>query len=338
MVSSISPAYNLTIGNSASAPYTLKVMTIVALIFTPIVLVYQGWSYWVFRARVRRPSEVIRTAPSRRRADLTGQSRRPADRLDTAPVGRGRASADRRPPAGRRAGRPPPVDRARATRQYLVAAVAVGCRHDRCAWWPRPSLLGVDRPGVLIGHAHLGRAVPAAGRPRRGLRSPGRPVRGSGEVAAHRTSAEVTSTLRRQLLDQGRVPRALLAGRRAHRRAGRIGHPGRRRPRRSTSPATCPPRSSAPRPGRPPRLRRCGATGARSSSWPSRCSSSPCSWSSSASRPNGTPTAQWTRLSGLAATFYDLLQGLPTLRAFGRHDAGRRTLERADRGLPRRRP
>ena len=53
MVSSISPAYNLTIGNSASAPYTLKVMTIVALIFTPLVLVYQGWSYWVFRARVR---------------------------------------------------------------------------------------------------------------------------------------------------------------------------------------------------------------------------------------------------------------------------------------------
>ncbi len=56
MVSSISPAYNLTIGNAASAPYTLKVMTIVALIFTPLVLVYQSWSYWVFRARVRRPA------------------------------------------------------------------------------------------------------------------------------------------------------------------------------------------------------------------------------------------------------------------------------------------
>jgi cytochrome d ubiquinol oxidase subunit II len=57
MVSSISPAFNLTIGNSASAPYTLKVMTVVALIFTPLVLVYQGWSYWVFRARVRRPGD-----------------------------------------------------------------------------------------------------------------------------------------------------------------------------------------------------------------------------------------------------------------------------------------
>jgi len=42
---------------------------------------------------------------------------------------------------------------------------------------------------------------------------------------------------------------------------------------------------------------------------------------------------QWERLSGLAATFYDLLQGLPTLRAFGRADAGRSTLERANREL-----
>jgi len=58
MVSSISPAFNLTIGNSASAPYTLRVMTVVALIFTPLVLVYQGWSYWVFRARVRRPGDA----------------------------------------------------------------------------------------------------------------------------------------------------------------------------------------------------------------------------------------------------------------------------------------
>jgi thiol reductant ABC exporter CydD subunit len=38
---------------------------------------------------------------------------------------------------------------------------------------------------------------------------------------------------------------------------------------------------------------------------------------------------QWARLSGLAATFYDLLGGLPTLRAFGRADDGRRSLENA---------
>jgi cytochrome bd ubiquinol oxidase subunit II len=45
-------AYSLTVHNASSSDYTLKVMTVVALIMTPIVLVYQGWSYWVFRARV----------------------------------------------------------------------------------------------------------------------------------------------------------------------------------------------------------------------------------------------------------------------------------------------
>jgi len=44
-------------------------------------------------------------------------------------------------------------------------------------------------------------------------------------------------------------------------------------------------------------------------------------------------TRQWDRLSGLAATFYDLLQGLPTLRSFGRVGDGRATLERANREL-----
>ena len=48
---------------------------------------------------------------------------------------------------------------------------------------------------------------------------------------------------------------------------------------------------------------------------------------------NRSAARQWERLSGLAATFYDLLQGLPTLRAFGRADDGRATLERANREL-----
>jgi cytochrome bd ubiquinol oxidase subunit II len=54
MISSLDPAYSLTIYNAASGPYTLTVMTIVALVFVPIVLVYQGWSYWVFRKRVEK--------------------------------------------------------------------------------------------------------------------------------------------------------------------------------------------------------------------------------------------------------------------------------------------
>ncbi len=42
----------LTAAGAASTPYTLKVMTYVAVIMTPIVLVYQAWTYWVFRQRV----------------------------------------------------------------------------------------------------------------------------------------------------------------------------------------------------------------------------------------------------------------------------------------------
>jgi cytochrome d ubiquinol oxidase subunit II len=52
MISSTDPAFSLDIWNAASSPYTLKVMTIVAIIFVPIVLAYQGYTYWVFRKRV----------------------------------------------------------------------------------------------------------------------------------------------------------------------------------------------------------------------------------------------------------------------------------------------
>ncbi|MGD2206440.1 MAG: cytochrome d ubiquinol oxidase subunit II [Anaerolineae bacterium] len=54
MVSSMDDAWSLTIYNASSSPYTLRVMSIVALIFVPIVLLYQGWSYWVFRQRIGR--------------------------------------------------------------------------------------------------------------------------------------------------------------------------------------------------------------------------------------------------------------------------------------------
>jgi cytochrome d ubiquinol oxidase subunit II len=54
MPSSIDPANSLTVFNASASPLTLKVMTIVAIIFTPIVLLYQGWTYWVFRKRLGR--------------------------------------------------------------------------------------------------------------------------------------------------------------------------------------------------------------------------------------------------------------------------------------------
>ncbi|MFI6181342.1 cytochrome d ubiquinol oxidase subunit II [Nonomuraea sp. NPDC051191] len=48
----LDPANSLTVTNAASSPYTLTVMTWVAAIFTPLVLGYQAWTYWVFRRRL----------------------------------------------------------------------------------------------------------------------------------------------------------------------------------------------------------------------------------------------------------------------------------------------
>jgi cytochrome d ubiquinol oxidase subunit II len=52
MPSSTSPAYSLTVHSASSTHYTLVVMTWVAVIFTPIVVAYQTWTYWVFRQRL----------------------------------------------------------------------------------------------------------------------------------------------------------------------------------------------------------------------------------------------------------------------------------------------
>jgi cytochrome d ubiquinol oxidase subunit II len=52
MPSTINPAYSLTTTNASSTSYTLSIMTVVAVIFTPLVLLYQGWTYWVFRRRI----------------------------------------------------------------------------------------------------------------------------------------------------------------------------------------------------------------------------------------------------------------------------------------------
>ncbi|MBI4941675.1 MAG: cytochrome d ubiquinol oxidase subunit II [Actinobacteria bacterium] len=48
----INDAADLTISNASSTQNTLTVMTWVAVIMTPIVLVYQSWTYWVFRSRI----------------------------------------------------------------------------------------------------------------------------------------------------------------------------------------------------------------------------------------------------------------------------------------------
>ncbi|MEU8331821.1 cytochrome d ubiquinol oxidase subunit II [Micromonospora sp. NPDC048839] len=50
--STLDAAGTLTATNAAATPYTLKIMTWVAVIFTPVVLAYQAWTYWVFRKRI----------------------------------------------------------------------------------------------------------------------------------------------------------------------------------------------------------------------------------------------------------------------------------------------
>jgi len=55
ITSSTAFADSLSIATAASQRYTLNIMTIVALIFTPFVLMYQGWTYWIFRKRIKLP-------------------------------------------------------------------------------------------------------------------------------------------------------------------------------------------------------------------------------------------------------------------------------------------
>ncbi|HZG05430.1 MAG TPA: cytochrome d ubiquinol oxidase subunit II [Streptomyces sp.] len=52
MPSTTDPAWSLTVTNSSSSHYTLTIMTWLAALATPLVLLYQGWTYWVFRKRI----------------------------------------------------------------------------------------------------------------------------------------------------------------------------------------------------------------------------------------------------------------------------------------------
>lgn len=54
LISTLNPLWSLTIYNASSSPYTLKIMTIVAVTLVPIVLCYQAWSFWIFRKRVTK--------------------------------------------------------------------------------------------------------------------------------------------------------------------------------------------------------------------------------------------------------------------------------------------
>ena len=69
-------AYSLTVAGASSAHYTLAVMTWVAVIFTPVVLAYQAWTYWVFRKRLTVTDFSVSSAGAGIVPDRTGESGR----------------------------------------------------------------------------------------------------------------------------------------------------------------------------------------------------------------------------------------------------------------------
>src|SRR6266700_272235 len=59
MISSLNPAWSLTIYNASSSAYTLTVMSIIAITVVPFVLTYQAWNYWVFKKRVAHTAVAV---------------------------------------------------------------------------------------------------------------------------------------------------------------------------------------------------------------------------------------------------------------------------------------
>ena len=92
--SSTSAVFSLTVNNASSPHYTLVVMSWVALIFTPIVLGYQSWSYWVFRKRLTS-SDIPGARPTPGPAPVSGHERaepaEPAGGLEPAEPAGGRS-------------------------------------------------------------------------------------------------------------------------------------------------------------------------------------------------------------------------------------------------------
>ncbi len=56
--SSMDTAYSLTAHNAASSPLTLKIMLVVVILFVPIVLAYQIWTYNLFKGKVTQEDMV----------------------------------------------------------------------------------------------------------------------------------------------------------------------------------------------------------------------------------------------------------------------------------------
>jgi cytochrome d ubiquinol oxidase subunit II len=72
MVSSTNHSYNLTVSNASAGHYGLVVMTVAAVLLFPVVLLYQGWSFHVFRGRVNAPPANSETPPEAGQAATSG--------------------------------------------------------------------------------------------------------------------------------------------------------------------------------------------------------------------------------------------------------------------------
>jgi len=78
--STLDGAWDLTVATAASGEYTLGVMSVVACIGLPLVLLYQGWTYWVFRKRIGTgqlpPQHRVMPAAATRPAPVPQRTRR----------------------------------------------------------------------------------------------------------------------------------------------------------------------------------------------------------------------------------------------------------------------
>lgn len=72
MPTSLAGGTTLTTTNAAATAYTLRIMTVVAVVFTPVVLAYQAWTYWVFRKRISEHHIPSSSVPD---AELAGAAR-----------------------------------------------------------------------------------------------------------------------------------------------------------------------------------------------------------------------------------------------------------------------
>ena len=167
MPSTTDPAFSLTTTNAASTPYTLTIMTVVAVIFVPLVLIYQVWTYYVFRKRVTVPRSKRRRRPSR--PDHVAASPRPS------------VSPTRRL-----------IGAARVARGSLVAAVILGVAAALLAVLQAAaaaSIAGAVSDG--LGLADLARSWPPCGRPGRAPSLAGRRTsRPSASAARSRRTCE----------------------------------------------------------------------------------------------------------------------------------------------------